>query len=284
MIRYGQKAGALSCLFVLRRGVMDIWLCLVYPRDSYRLMLKMEYPIRINKYLAEKGICSRREADQLIKEGKIYLNGRKAALGEMVTAGDKVSLAGGTKELFYVAYNKPRGIVTSCPQRGEQEIKDILQLKFDYFPVGRLDKESRGLILLTNDGRLTDKLLNPRNYHEKEYIVAINRKLQSNDLRQLRQGITLDGGFITKPCEIRVIDDYTFSIILTEGKNRQIRRMCQALGYDVIDLNRVRIMNIRLEQMPEGHYKLLGGEVLDELLDDLGMSDDNRKETEMPAL
>lgn len=233
----------------------------------------MEYPIRINKYLAEKGICSRREGDKLIEEGKVTVNGRKIKLGEMVNENDKVEVASDLKELVYIAYNKPAGVVTNCPQKGEKEIKDILNLDFEYFPVGRLDKQSRGLLLLSNDGRITDRLLNPRNYHEKEYEVEVNRELQENDLRQLRQGITLDGGFITKPCEIKTINDRVFSIVLTEGKNRQIRRMCLALGYDVIDLNRVRIMNIRLENLPEGHYKKLSGEVLEELLEKLEIMD-----------
>ncbi len=235
----------------------------------------MEFPIRINKYLAEKGICSRREADKLIEEGKVSVNGARAALGQIIEESDDIRLESGLKELFYIAYNKPAGIVTNCPQNGEKGIKDILSLKSDYFPVGRLDKESRGLILLSNDGRITDRLLNPRNYHEKEYEVEVNRKLQDNDLRQLRQGITLDGGFVTKPCEIKVLDDYSFSIVLTEGKNRQIRRMCLALGYDVVDLNRVRIMNIRIEGIREGHYKTLSGEVLEELLSELDLTENN---------
>lgn len=226
----------------------------------------MIFPIRINKYLAEKGICSRREADKLVAEGKVSINGTRAEAGAKVLENDEVKVEGEMKKLFYVAYNKPRGIVTSCPQKGEKEIKDVLKLDFDYFPVGRLDKESRGLIILSNDGRITDRLLNPHNCHEKEYIVQVERKLREKDLRQIRQGITLDGGFITKKCDIKKIDDYTFSIILTEGKNRQIRRMCLALGYEVIDLNRVRVMNVRLESMPEGHYKILKGETLEELL------------------
>ena len=240
----------------------------------------MKYPIRINKYLAEKGICSRREADRLIGEGKVELNGRKAVLGEIVREGDDIGISGDTRELYYIAYNKPRGIVTNCPQKGEEEIKDILKLKFEYFPVGRLDKESRGLILLTNDGRITDRLLSPRKGHEKEYVVEIDRRLRDDDLRQLRQGITLDGGFRTKPCKIRTINERTFSIILTEGKNRQIRRMCKALGYDVIDLLRIRIVNITLKDMPEGHYKVLSGEILQELLEDLGLSgEEDEKDT-----
>jgi 23S rRNA pseudouridine2604 synthase len=236
----------------------------------------MNFPIRINKYLADKEICSRREADKLIEEGKVTINGKKASLGEMVNESDEVNVEGTLKELVYIAYNKPAGIVTNCPQEGEKEIADVLKLNYKVFPVGRLDKESRGLILLSNDGRITDKLLNPHNYHEKEYEVEVDHPLKENDLKQLRQGITLEGGFITKKCEIRQIDDYSFSIILTEGKNRQIRRMCLALGFVVVDLNRIRIMNIKLESMPEGHYKILSGEILEELLEELGLDEDRK--------
>lgn len=234
----------------------------------------MDFPIRINKYLAEKGICSRREADKLIEEGKVTINGKKAKLGETVERNDEIQIEDSTKELVYIAYNKPVGIVTNCPQKGETAILDVLKLKHEVFPVGRLDKDSHGLILLTNDGRMTGRLLSPRNYHEKEYEVEVDRRLKDSHLVQLRNGITLDGGFITKKCKIKKINDYTFSIILTEGKNRQIRRMCAALGYDVVDLRRTRIMNIRLESLPEGHYKILSGEKLEELLFELGLKKD----------
>lgn len=242
----------------------------------------MIFPIRINKYLAEKEISSRREADQLIAQGKVLLNGKRAQLGAMVNENDEVSVVGELKELVYLVYNKPSGIVTHGAQPGEKEIKDVVKFKQPVFPVGRLDKDSRGLILFSNDGRITDKLLNPRHFHEKEYVVEVNRKLQENDLRQLRQGITLDGGFVTKPCEIKMIDDCTFSIILTEGKNRQIRRMCLALGYDVVDLHRVRIMNIRLDSLPEGHYKVLAGEMLEELLSELELEKRGALQEESP--
>ncbi len=233
----------------------------------------MRFPIRINKYLSESGVASRREADQLIAEGKVTINGRRASLGEMVSEDDAVKVEGALKELVYILYNKPTGVVTNGPRPGEKEIKDVLQLKQEVFPVGRLDKDSRGLILLTNDGRVTDKLLNPRNYHEKEYEVEVDRPLTENDLRQLRQGITLDGGFITKKCRIKKLGSSAFSIILTEGKNRQIRRMCQALDYEVVDLNRVRIMNLRQEGILEGHYKVLRGEKLEALLNGLGLGE-----------
>lgn len=233
----------------------------------------MIFPIRINKYLAEKGLCSRREADKLIDEGKVLINGKKAVLGAMIAESDTVEIVGAMKELVYVAYNKPAGIVTNCPQPGERAIKDVLKLKWEVFPIGRLDKESRGLILLSNDGRITDRLLSPSRKHEKEYEVLVDRPLREDDLRQFQQGITLDGGFITKKCRIRLIRKDIFSIILTEGKNRQIRRMCHALGYEVLDLRRVRIMDMPLGSLPEGHYRVLKGEELEGLMEELGLID-----------
>lgn len=227
--------------------------------------------MRINKYLAEKNICSRREADKLIENGQVLVNGLKAVLGQDVNELDEVKIVGKTKQLFYVAYNKPVGIVTNCPQSGEKEISDILKLNFEYFPVGRLDKNSRGLIILTNDGRVTDRLLSPRHYHEKEYDVTVSRRLQDKDLEQMSHGMDLSGGIRTKKCEIEKLDNYTFSIVLTEGKNRQIRRMCEALGYDVTDLNRVRIMNIEPRGLREGQYRILAGEELRDFLEFLSL-------------
>lgn len=223
--------------------------------------------MRINKYLAEKKICSRREADDLIENGQVLVNGERAILGQDVNESDRVEIKGDTKQLFYVVYNKPVGIVTNCPQLDEQAIADVVKLNFKYFPVGRLDKNSRGLIVLTNDGRVTNKLLNPAFYHEKEYDVTVGRRLQEIDLDRMRAGMDLSGGIRTKKCEIEKLDEYTFSIVLTEGKNRQIRRMCEALGYEVTDLNRIRIMNIEPHGLREGHYRVLSGEELKDFLD-----------------
>ncbi len=206
----------------------------------------MIYPIRINKYLSENKISSRREADELIKQGKVMIGDREARLGDMVEESDKVSVSGKTKELVYVAYNKPKGIVTHSPQAGEACIADILKIEPKVFPLGRLDKESRGLIILSNDGRITDRLLNPEFEHEKEYEVRVDRIIDDNFIRKMQQGVKLDGGYITAECVLEKKSDQSFSIIITEGKRRQIRRMCQALGYDVTDLQRTRIMNIRL--------------------------------------
>lgn len=231
----------------------------------------MKYPVRINKYLSEKKICSRREADGLIADGKVLINGRPAKLGEAVEEGDVVSVTGKIKELVYLAYNKPKGIVTHSPQEGEACIADILKFETEVFPLGRLDKESRGLIILSNDGRITERLLSPEFMHEKEYEVRVDRAIDDAFLSNMREGVKLDGGYVTRECEVEKIDDFSFMIIITEGKRRQIRRMCQALGYDVVDLRRTRIMNIKLNNLQPRHYRLLGGKELNKFLSDLGL-------------
>jgi len=231
----------------------------------------MKFPIRINKYLSEKKICSRREADGLIEDGKIVLNGRKAKLGEAVEENDIVSVLGKTKELVYIAYNKPKGIVTHSPQSGEACIADILKIDTKVFPLGRLDKESRGLIILSNDGRITDRLLNPEFRHEKEYEVIVNRPIDDAFISNMRVGVKLDGGYVTQECSLEKRDDRSFVIIITEGKRRQIRRMCQALGYDVVDLNRTRIMNIKLNNIQPRHYRAIKGKELKNFISDLNL-------------
>lgn len=226
----------------------------------------MLFPIRINKYLADKKICSRREADELIKQGKVSINGKKAELGEMVREADKVEVSGKMKELVYIAFNKPEGIITHSPQKGEVSIADILKTKHKIFPLGRLDKDSRGLIILTNDGRITDKILNPVERHEKEYEVRVNKPVSSNFIRQMEQGVKLDDGCVAQKCVLKKIDKFSFSIILTEGKKRQIRRMCAALEYEVMDLNRIRIMDIKLGELKSGGYWMLVGKEREEFL------------------
>ena len=231
----------------------------------------MIYPIRINKYLAEKKICSRREADELIKNGKIIINGKVAELGEMVLESDEVVVDGNLKKLVYLAYNKPKGVVTHTGQEGETSISDIIKLDTDVYPLGRLDKDSRGLILLTNDGRVTDKLLNPIYSHDKEYIVKVNKFIDENFENEMINGVQIGGGYKTKKCVFKKIDDFTFSIILIEGKNRQIRNMCKVLGFGVVDLKRVRVMNVELKDLKQGRYRVINNEELDKFLTDLGL-------------
>ena len=226
----------------------------------------MLFPIRINKYLADKKIASRREADLLIKNGKITINGKKAELGEMVQEADKVEVEGDLKKLVYLAFNKPVGIITHSPQDGEISIADILKFDTKVFPLGRLDKDSHGLIILTNDGRMTDRLLNPMFEHEKEYEVQVAEPITENFIKQMENGVKLDGGYITQKCKLKKLDDNLFSIILTEGKKRQIRRMCTSLGYEVRDLKRVRVMNIDLGNLKEGRHRIISGKEQEEFL------------------
>ncbi|MDO8601597.1 MAG: pseudouridine synthase [bacterium] len=239
---------------------------------------ELKYPMRINKYMAAQKIASRREADRLIEAGSILLNGRKAVLGDKVKKGDKVELA---QEAFkatqasrvYLAFNKPTGVVTHSPQEGEQAIEDILKYtKTKIFPLGRLDKESHGLILLTNDGRVTERLLSPELNHEKEYVVKVNKPLTEGTLSRLGRGIRLEDGEITKPAEV-LSEPFikTIRLVITEGKRHQIRRMLAALGYDVVDLRRVRIMNIELGDLALGAHREIKGAELKEFLKSLGL-------------
>ncbi|MDD5527587.1 MAG: pseudouridine synthase [Patescibacteria group bacterium] len=233
---------------------------------------KIEYPVIVNKYLALKKISSRKEADRLLRAGKIMVNGRLAEPGQMIIAGDKVEVDLGNKNLVYLAFNKPRGIITHSPQAGERSIADILRFHQQVFPIGRLDKMSSGLIILTNDGRITDKLLNPNFFHEKEYEVDVDRPLTPEFLKKMTQGVELDDGYVTKKCRVKKIRAKTFLIILTEGKKHQIRRMCEALGQKVVDLRRLRIMNIALNGLIAGKYRQIIGPELREFLHNLEMN------------
>jgi 23S rRNA pseudouridine2604 synthase len=227
-------------------------------------------PVRINKYLASENIASRREADELIRSGKVRINGRTAQLGDLVKEGDKV-FVDNQKEYFYYAFNKPAGIVTHSPQRGERGILDIVKFPERVFPIGRLDKDSWGLILFTNDGRITEKILSPAFKHEKEYEVAVNRPIDQEFIRHMAAGVVLDDGAKTRKCQMERRGKQSFSVVLTEGKRRQIRRMCAALGYQVTDLCRVKIMNIKLGNLRSGRYRSIVGEELRKLKESLGI-------------
>ena len=232
----------------------------------------MEYPVRINKYLAMKNICSRREADSLIVSGNIKINGKRAVLGDKVFETDRVELKkNSSKKLVYYIFNKPIGIVTHSPQKGEKSILNLVKFPEKVFPVGRLDKDSWGLIILTNDGRITDKLLNPEKNHEKEYAVRVNKIMSESFLNKMAHGVRLGDGYKTKICKVEKINETMFSIILTEGKKRQIRRMCAALGYAVFDLKRIRIMNIKIKRLKPGEFKEIGGKELEDFLRELGV-------------
>ncbi|NTW22430.1 rRNA pseudouridine synthase [Candidatus Falkowbacteria bacterium] len=228
------------------------------------------YPVIINKYLALKKISSRKEADRLLKAGKIKVNGKLAEPGQMISSADEVEVEI-NKNFIYLAYHKPKGIITHSPQGKEKSIADIFKAKEKVFPLGRLDKASSGLIILTNDGRITERLLSPDVWHEKEYEVAVNKKIDEKMLNQLARGVRLDDGYQTRPCQVRKQGEKKFSIILTEGKKHQIRRMCQALGYHVDELKRVRIVNIRLGDIKIGGSREIKGQELEKFLGLVGL-------------
>ena len=237
-------------------------------------MEEIIYPIRINRYLALKNVCSRREADTLIEKGVVLINGKKAKIGDKVNENDKVTVNSKAtdvmKKYVYFAFNKPRGIVTHSPKDGQRSIKDITYTADDVFPVGRLDKNSRGLLILTNDGRINDKLLNPEYNPEKEYVVTVNKPITNIFLKVMRQGVQLED-FKTREAVVEKKDETTFNIILTEGKKHQIRRMCTALGWEVVDLKRIRVMGIKLGTLGSGQQRKLQGKELEDLLASLGV-------------
>ena len=226
--------------------------------------------IRINKYLSEVGYCSRRTADKLIKEGKLTINGKIPEIGTKVKEGDQIEIEGQIIEKLtkqkniYLAFNKPVGVV--CTTDGKVEPNNIINfIKYPtrIFPIGRLDKPSEGLIFLTNDGDIVNKILRARNNHEKEYIVSVNRPIDRNFIKSMSNGVQILDT-ITKNCFVKQLGPKKFKIILTQGLNRQIRRMCDALGYRVQSLKRVRIMNIKLD-VPTGKYRKFTKEELFEL-------------------
>lgn len=229
------------------------------------------FPMRVNKYLAWKKIASRREADVLIERGQVLINGEKAKLGDRVRESDRVEVVGKRKKLVYYAFNKPEGIITHSPKHGERSIADILDISEEVYPVGRLDKDSHGLILLTNDGRLTGSLLEPDRNHEKEYCVKTDKAVDRVFVERLSRGVKLDDGTLTKPCIVEQIGPKRFTIILTEGKKRQIRRMCESQSRRVIDLERVRIANIRLHHLLPGHFRKIAGEELKRFLESVSL-------------
>ena len=215
---------------------------------------------RINKYLSEVGYCSRREADKLINEGKVTINGKTSEIGAKVEESDQVEVEGQRigkskrQKNIYLAFNKPVGIVCTTDRRVETDnIIDFIKYPVRIFPVGRLDKTSEGLIFLTNDGDIVNKILRARNNHEKEYIVSVNRPINKEFIQSMSNGIEILET-ITKNCFVKQMGAKKFKIILTEGLNRQIRRMCESLGYRVQSLKRVRIMNIKLD-LPVGKYR-----------------------------
>lgn len=233
-----------------------------------KIIMDIPYPVRINRYLALTGESTRRGADTLIEENKVSLNGRTAVLGDMVQKGDIIKIKNMiSKEFVYLAYYKPQGIITHSPGEEEKGIEDVLrgQIKERVFPIGRLDKDSHGLIILTNDGRITEKLLSPQRAHEKEYIVTVDKPITGRFLKHLEHGVNIEG-YDTKPATTKEVSDRKFSIIITEGKKHQLRRMCASEGYVVRDIKRIRIINIELGSLQAGQFRVIKGDELKKFL------------------
>jgi len=214
--------------------------------------------LRINKFISETGYCSRREADKLVAEGRVTINGIKAELGSQAELGDDVRIngrpLGAQKKHVYIALHKPVGITSTTERHIKGNIVDFVNHRERIFPIGRLDKDSEGLILLTNDGDVVNPILRSEGRHEKEYIVTVDKPLTPSFLKGMSEGVHILGS-MTLPCKLKQVGTSTFHIILTEGRNRQIRRMCEALGYQVLRLKRIRIMNILLADLPKGKWR-----------------------------
>lgn len=225
-------------------------------------------PMRLNKFLSDAGVCSRRQADRYVEQGRILIDGEPAQMGQKVRTGQDIRVDGKrvsvSRKQIVLAVNKPKGIVCTTEKREKDNIVDFISYPERIYPVGRLDKDSEGLILMTNDGELMNEILKARNYHEKEYEVTINRPVTNAFLKQMSEGVEILDT-VTRPCKVKRTGVYTFRIILTQGLNRQIRRMCEACGYRVRELKRLRIMNIHLGSLPTGEYREITGEELSKL-------------------
>lgn len=226
--------------------------------------------VRLNKYLSEVGYCSRRAADKLIDEGRVTVNGKIPEMGTKVLPTDQIKVDGkaidqSEQQMVYLAFNKPVGVVCTTSKKDRDNIIDFINYPERIYPVGRLDKQSEGLIFLTNDGEIVNKILRGRHQHEKEYIVTVNKPITNEFIKGMSQGVPILDT-VTRPCEVQMINKHKFRIILTQGLNRQIRRMCEHFDYKVNKLKRVRIMNIQLD-IPVGKWRYFTTEELSTLND-----------------
>lgn len=226
---------------------------------------ELSVSMRINKFISEKGICSRREADKLIEKKRVTINGNLAGIGDKVTSQDEIRIDGKLlnkkDKRIYIALNKPVGITCTTESKIKGNIVDFINYPKRIFPIGRLDKDSEGLIFLTNDGDIVNKILRAGNNHEKEYIVTVDKPINNEFLKGMSSGVKILNT-ITNPCKVTKESSHVFRIILTQGLNRQIRRMCEAFGYTVLKLKRIRIMNVKLKDLPIGKWRYLTEEEL----------------------
>ena len=242
--------------------------------------------VRLNRFLSDAGFCSRREADRLIEAGRVTVDGTKAELGTRVRPGQVVKV--GSKvvrqndRMVLIAFNKPRGIVCTTDRvREKNNIIDYIHYPERIYPIGRLDKDSEGLLLMTNQGDLANEIMHAGNFHEKEYIVTVDQPFNSAFIKKMQEGVELkELNVTTRPCKVKALGKKTFQITLTQGLNRQIRRMCEALGYHVVTLKRVRIMNIHLGRLNTGDYRRVTPQELEELQWQLEQARMEREEEE----
>ena len=235
----------------------------------------MSEGVRLNKYISEAGVASRRAADRLIEEGKVTINGKPAVVGDRVYEDDIVAVEGKriskVEEDIILVFNKPRGITCTSNPEDKDNVIDFIGYPKRIYSIGRLDKDSQGLLLMTNNGELANQVMRSRGEHEKEYIVTVDRPVTKEFVKGMSNGVPILEDRITKKCFVEKIDDFTFRIILKQGLNRQIRRMCEYFGYGVIKLERVRVMNIKLGKLKEGRYRDITKEEREELYRELGL-------------
>ena len=238
----------------------------------------MEY--RLNKYISSSGICSRREADRFIENGQVTINGKRATLGMRVLPGQKVKVNGqlivNDIEPVYILFNKPVGVVTTTDTQERNNIIDYISHEQRIFPVGRLDKDSQGLIILTNDGDIVNKILRAGNNHKKEYLVTVDKPINEEFVTRMSQGVPILDR-VTRKCQVKMIHPHLFQITLTQGLNRQIRRMCEYFGYEVTKLERTRIMDIQLGTLQQGDWRDMTEAELTKLFDMIEASDNEEK-------
>lgn len=225
--------------------------------------------IRLNKFLSDAGYCSRREADRLVEQGVVKVNGKTAVMGQKVTINDSIMVKGKNisreEEQILIALNKPVGIECTTDLNNPDNIVDFINFDKRIYPIGRLDKNSQGLILLTNDGSIVNNILKGSNYHEKEYVVTVDKPVTDDFIKKISTGVRILDQ-VTRPCKVAKVKKHVFNIVLTQGLNRQIRRMCGELGYNVQKLKRIRIMNIELGNLPVGQYRKVTDSELKELM------------------
>jgi len=244
----------------------------------------MEELIRLNKFLSDSGICSRREADRLIEAGKINVDGAAAVIGQKIALSQVITYKGkrivNSSPLVLIAVNKPRGIVCTTTKEEKDNIVDFVSYSERIYPIGRLDKDSEGLILMTNKGEIVNKILRAGNAHDKEYVVKVNKNITEDFIKEMSKGVPILDT-VTRPCVVEKINERELKIILTQGLNRQIRRMCEYLGYKVLSLKRIRIMNISLGNLKIGKYRELNGDEISGLIELISTSSNlSYKDTE----